>query len=188
MNLNYLTPFLLSVLLIFITCGKPERKNTTTIPKSSSKDVIEKKYLPIDIDTTEKVIRLSMYNEPYSLKIKRYCLNDSSVINEAGIKGALNISHNYAFRIILVKANKVVLSKQVNKETFKDSLNAQLYTAELLRNVQYDFVRTNRLYFKAMITNPQTNQNDEIQFAVFYKTNRIGELNFWRGMIDNASH
>jgi hypothetical protein len=179
---------LISALLNFCKCGQPEHKDEDRIQNNSSKDVPEKKYSPIDMDTIETEIKLSMYNELYNLKIKKYCLNDSAIANKLSTpidraertKKVLNISHNYSVQIILMKDNKVVISKQVDKEIFKDSLNSKFYSAGVLKTVQYDFVRTNRLYFKATITIPQTDQNDELQFAIFYQTNKIGQLDFWR--------
>ena len=190
------TLFLISVLLNFYACRQPERNDETTTENSQSKDITEKIYLTNDLDTNETVSKLSMYNEKYSLRIKRYCLNDSAVINEVvmlndsilGRKRVLNISHNYATQIILTKDNKLVIAKEINKEIFKDSLNSQFYIAGILSNVQYDFVRTNRLYFSATISIPQTDQNEDLQFAVFYQTDKIGQLDFWRGKRFAGNH
>jgi hypothetical protein len=174
--------------VIFFACGNEHTNNTgNTKAQAIETDPIKKNYWPVDKDTTITDTTLSMYNETYQLKIKTYCLNDSAVVNKVGVQdenGAgmhdeLDISHNYSVIITLTKDSKEILSKQLTKEIFKDSLDAEFYKTAILNDIEYKFVRTNRLYFTATLLIPDTDIIYETDFAIFYRTDKIGQLDFW---------
>ena len=109
-------------------------------------------------DTT--VQALSMYNEPYTLRITKS--------RNAG---------NLAARIILEKNHKIVFTKDVDISSFPDTANVTSYSATVLDDIRYDAVRTNRLYFTAILksTGVETTKG----FAIFYKTKKLCQMDHW---------
>ena len=49
----------------------------------------------------------------------------------------------------------------------------------MLRTVEYKSIRSNRLYFKANIEFPDTDWLIGTDFAIFYKTEKKGQIDFW---------
>lgn len=185
-SLNNISIFICLSFIVFGCVNKQtEKKNGKNNINNDTR--VEKKYQPVDNDSSFKEKELSIYNQPYKLKIVKYCLNDSNSSNEImiinpngiGTRKMSNISHNYFVNIILTKDNNEVFKKQITKETFMDSLDAKFYKKAVLREIEYNFVRTNRLYFKAILAIPETDLTSEMTFAIFYQTKKIGQLDFW---------
>jgi len=175
--------FLLSV----YSCEPSQHKDNSNSQNTITTDTIEKKYSPIDQDTAVFVKELLLYNQNYKLTIKKYCLNDSAIIKEIigqddksnGTNKILNFSHNYAVDILLTQGNKEIISRQVSKDTFVDSLITEFYKTATLLDIQFEAVRTNRLYFNAKLKAVEPGNNKEIKFAIFYQTEKKGQLDFW---------
>jgi len=180
-------------LFIFCSCGQGNKNDKEKSKNNFTEESIQTEYQPIDIDTIVTEKALSMYNELYNLKMIQYCLNDSAIINEIQMenenahltKKTISVSHNYSAKIILIKNNKEVFTKQITKDIFKDSLQTEFLKTLTLREIQYDFVRTNRLYFKANLIALNTGLVEEFRFAIYYQTEKIGQLDFWR---ENFNH
>jgi len=176
---------ILSILLLF-SCGQSKRNPTEAIPEQTVKDTIGRYYRAIDKDSLVKDLKLSMYNEPYDLRIVMYCLNDSAVVNKVIIPSdnsshnALDYSHNYSASITLSKNNEIVLEKEITKELFKDSLDSRFYNECSLFAVDFDLVRTNRLYFNVKLGVPATEWMEVYNVAIFYQTEKKGQIDFLR--------
>lgn len=169
------------------SCEPSQHKENVNSKDTATTNTIEKNYSPIDNDTIVNVKELLLYNQPYKLTIKKYCLNDSAIIKEIidlddknNLKHKIsNFSHNYAVDIVLTQGTKEIISRQVSKETFKDSLTIEFFKSAILHEIQYEAVRTNRLYFTANFLTPEHGYTKEIMFAIFYQTERKGQLDFW---------
>lgn len=151
------------------------------VPPQSVQQKVTTEFFPLDKDTVNQNHDLEMYNKPYQLEITRYCLNDSLV--ERKLEGnepkILSIAHNYVSKIKLNQGTVSVLYMEINKETFKDSLDTDFYKIAVLHHVAYDGVRSNRLFFKASVTVPDTDWMCEFRFGIFYQTEKKGQLDYW---------
>ncbi len=186
-NRNLLRISYLIFLFNLYSCESTQHKGNANSQNTITADTIETKYIQIDQDTVVFVKELLLYNLPYKLTIKKYCLNDSAIIKEIirkdvksnGPNKILEFSHNYAVYILLTQGTKEIISRQVSKETFTDSLAIEFYRTAMLHDVKYEAVRTNRLYFTANLLGQLPGYSKEINFAIFYQTEKKGQLDFW---------
>ncbi|UKN03466.1 DUF4738 domain-containing protein [Paracrocinitomix mangrovi] len=166
--------------MVFASCSNQE-------PESYIQQVDNKQnviYSEPNFDTTIQNMTLSMYNEDYQLEIKMYSLNDSLVknpiyINSEEYDTITKVTHNNVASIILNKGSQEIFQKTVYKETFEDSLDPEMMDNIHLYSVNYEAVRTNRLYFEANLGVPETEVTFEAQLAIFYQTDKLGRLDYW---------
>lgn len=187
---------LLSLILIFsflYSCDnkKPEKTQSEFKPKTEPKTELKvepKKldttviYWRTDFDTIRKNQEMKIGNENHQLELKTYSLNDSSIVRINDLNKPIiykEIYHDNVTEIILRKRNEIVLKSLVKKSTFKDSLDGDFLKHSVLRAVEYDFIRSNRLYFKAHINVPDTDWSLGTDFAIFYQTDKKGKIDFW---------
>lgn len=177
---------------IFFSCGQTQQKETKKEQDTLSQGIVKtevtvkSKYQPLDMDTLVSEKEILIDNESFNLKIIKYCHNDSAVVNEVWLRDVsgvthkeFDISHNYSTQIILAKNNEITFDKQISKDILKDHLIDQGYfRKEMLYDIQYDFVKANRLYFKATLVAFNTNWIEEIEFALFYQTEKAGQIDF----------
>src|SRR6478609_964713 len=182
------------ILFLLFSCGQPQETTKAqdslsvdtmmTTEAIESQDTIKKRYRIINNDTLVSEKNISLNNESYSLKIIKYCSNDSAVINEVffnnkngnGTYKELAISHNYVEQIILSKGNEIIFDKLISKDSLKAVIDEGHYKRLSLYDIQYDFEKTNKMNFKATLVNNDTNWVEEIEFAIFYKTEKVGQL------------
>ncbi|GAB5398912.1 MAG: hypothetical protein Aureis2KO_04970 [Aureisphaera sp.] len=191
---------LLSLILIFsflYSCDQKKSEknqsefNTKAKPKTELKvqpKVEPKKldttivYWRTDFDTIRKNQEVKIGNQNHQLELKTYSLNDSSIVRINDLNKPIiykDIYHDNVTEIILRKGSEIVLKSQVKKSTFKDSLNGDFLKYSVLRDVEYDFIRSNRLYFKAHINVPDTDWSLGTDFAIFYQTEKKGKIDYW---------
>jgi hypothetical protein len=176
---------------IFFSCGQTQQKETPEKQDSLSQDVvkseatIKKKYWPLDTDTLLSEKEILIDNESFNLKISRYCHNDSAVVNEGWsqigneTQKELHISHNYSNQITLTKGNKIIFDNHVSKDALKERLVGGHYKRLMLYDIQYEFAKENKLYFKATLVPRDTSWIEEINFTLFYQTEKAGQIDFW---------
>lgn len=98
----------------------------------------------VSTDTVKVEKDISVYNKKYHLNIH---------------------SFQDKWNIQLSKDKKEVFNRTVDKTTFK---------IDSLQNIEYDGVRSNKLYFSAVLPKP----NSPLNFSIFYQTNKIGQIDF----------
>lgn len=178
---------------ILSSCDQEKSENTQSEFKLKTELKVKPKPEPIKIDTTVvywqtdfDTIRnkqeVKIGNEIHQLELKTYALNDSSIVRINDLNKPIiykDIYHDYVTEIILKKENDIILKSKVNKSTFKDSLDGDFLKYSVLRSVEYDFIRSNRLYFKSHINVPDTDWSIKADFAIFFKTDKKGQIDFW---------
>lgn len=136
----------------------------------------------LDFDTTKATITVPIDNDSYLLKIATYSLNDSSIIWINSLnKGKIykEVYHNYESLIRLIHHDEAVLDITLDKQTFKDSLSHEFYDRSVIWNIEYNSVRSNRLYFTVDLLVPDTDWMAKGEMAVFYRTSKKGQIDFW---------
>jgi len=165
-----------------------DRKESVTTKVETNSVVVANKtdttvvYWQTNSDTLRQHHEINIENDAYELELKTYSLNDSSIvkINNGGESEIhKDIYHDNVTDIILKKGNTLILKSQIKKATFKDSLQGDFLKYSVLRNVKYKFIRSNSLYFKADIDVPDTDWSTELDFSIFYRTNKKGQINYW---------
>ena len=141
-------------------------------------------------DTTSQLIteELNIENDIFRLELKKYCLNDSAlrqdIIIDGELKGtvkpAIQVYHNYQIDINLFNdSDSLVLTKTISKEIFKDSLSDDFFKQSTMFNVYFNNVRSNRIYFDAVLSMPDSDWQKELMFAIFFGTSKKLELDYW---------
>ena len=156
-----------------------KRKIRNLISKSSD-TVITYWKKNLDTLTERKTIRIG--NDKYDLILKSYSLNDSSITRINTLNKPIiykDIYHDYQSEVILMYKDQLVVSKPINKGTFKDSLSDEFLEQSILKEISFTNVRSNRLYFNAILYIPDTDWMVSIDFAIFYQTNKKGKVDFW---------
>lgn len=92
-----------------------------------------------------------MYNETYLLKISKFNTKEPT------------------WEIKLTKNNRTVFTKKLDREIFK---------LDNLQEIEYEFVRSNSLYFNAKSINPDS----VLKFSIFYKTPKLGQIQYAKKM------
>lgn len=173
--------------LLLLNCKQKESEQTKTEVETSSITVNNKidtivVYWETNFDTSRQHHEINIENDVYELELKTYSLNDSSIVKmNIGGKSEIHkdIYHDHLTDLILKKENNVILKSQINKTTFKDSLSGDFLKYSVLTNVKYESIRSNRLYFKADLDVPDTDWSTELDFAIFYRTNKKGQIEYW---------
>lgn len=170
---------LIIILLATLTlsCNKSKQaKEVVPIYNVKSQDTIVT-YWQTDFDTIVKNKDVQIGNLVHQLQIKTFSLNDSSIVKING--NSKEIYHNSLTEIILKYDEQIILKSQLNKQTFKDSLSGDFLKHAVLYNVDYDFIRSNRLYFKAEVVVPDSDWAKQTDLGIFYRTHKKGKIDFW---------
>ncbi len=133
---------------------------------------LEPRYEPVSNDTTTVTTELRVGNGKYPLSISRILLNDSAVSNitpfsavdeEAGRK---RVFHNRACRIRF-EYDGYRLDTIITKELFTGVLADTTLEKSVLLNCEDCLVRSNTLYFQALVGNPLMNDAQFVRFNIF---------------------
>lgn len=172
-------------LLILQSCNQTENdrlnsnKDMINSTDLTSKNDTVITYWQLEFDTITKKQKIRIENDFYELSIKSYCLIDNSISKTSNYDKSKTIYHNYETEILLTLKNDTILISKITKETFSDSLSGDFYKYTVLKDVEYNNVRSNRLYFKAFLNVPDSNCAAEAEFAIFFKTNKKGQIDYW---------
>ncbi|AUP79218.1 DUF4738 domain-containing protein [Flavivirga eckloniae] len=151
--------------------SKPESKTDIKTPDTT---VV---YWQTDFDTIRNNQEVRIGNDLHQLELKTYSLNDSSIVAVNGnYKG---IYHDYVSQIILTKQKDTILNRKLTKKAFKDSLNTEFYKLCVLTEIEYDGIRSNRLFFKGSLNVPDTDWVIGNDFGVFYQTKKKNQIDSW---------
>ncbi len=167
---------------ILSSCNQKKSENTQSELKVETERKLKKidttvVYWQTDFDTISSSQKILIGDYEHQLEIKSYSLNDSSIVNINGSNK--EIYHNYNFEIILKKQKDTILKSEFHKENFKDSLNNEFYKRCILLRVEYNGIRSNRLYFKGGFFVPDTDWGFGNEFAIFYQTDKKNQLDSW---------
>ena len=97
-------------------------------------------------------------------------LTDSDFLVSLGEIQDFSIS-KHLNKEILIDSNKTVL--------LKDSIKADYLNGAIIKEVEFEFVRSNTLYFKAVLENPIDHKEIKGRFNLFYRTKKKGLVYGW---------
>jgi hypothetical protein len=92
------------------------------------------------------------------------------------------------FVISLVDITNLSLSKRIDKSILidqnkiiilKDTINSDYLDSAIIKNIEFDFVRANTLYFNAILENPIEGKEIIGRFNLFYRTKKKGTVYGW---------
>lgn len=173
-----------------------EKKNIENQEDQTASDV-PTFYADLDTTRQQEIQLITIENDPYRFAIEKYCLNDSLIrhdifidgAKEGQLKPAVQVFHNYEVRLHLEKLNSdpfTLIEKIINKDVFKDSLSIEFHQQATILNVQYKSVRSNRIYFDVVLSAPDTDWQEEFNCALFFRTKKAGQLDYWQQVAINT--
>lgn len=130
-------------------------------------------------------ILVDTLNSSYPVQIG----NDKGIIKVVGIRTyedqklmisdfviSLNGIPNFSIskridKSVLIDSNETVL--------LKDTVNSDYLNSAIIKNVEFDFVRANTLYFNAILENPIDRKEIIGRFNLFYRTKKKGIVYGW---------
>ncbi|NVK73278.1 MAG: DUF4738 domain-containing protein [Oceanospirillaceae bacterium] len=139
-------------------------------------------YWQIDLDTLNSDSSIQIGNEYYELEIATYSLNDSSIswVNDLSKDVIyLDIYHNRETNISLIRQGDTILESIITKSEFEHLFDEEFYSRCQIRNIEFDFVRSNRVYFNVTLSVPDTDWYEEAAMAIFYRTTKKGQVDYW---------
>ena len=142
----------------------------------------------INIESTKK-------EETTPLRISKDSINTSFPIQIENEKGFIKIFGQRQFKnnqlissnftISIADIPKYLLVQNIEKESFKisdtdlkktDTINMNNF---VIKNIKFEFVRANTLYFNAVLQNPLNKREIVGRFNLIYQTNKKGRVYGW---------
>lgn len=179
----------------FYSCNQEKSKKKTSlsngkvdsssrVKESLAKETLDTVviYWQTEYDTVAKNKKINIGNDIYELDLKSFSLNDSSRVRWNDLNRPTiykDVYHEYVTDLVLKKDDSVLLTKRINKESFKDSLYGDFYKHSVLRVIEYESIRSNRIYFRAILDVPDTDWMLENDFSIFFRTNKKGQVDYW---------
>ena len=137
-----------------------------------------------EIDNPNKIINDSV-NSSFPVQIG----NDKGSVTIVGYrKYEDNKLTTSSFIISLVDIAHISLSKKIVKSVLidqnktimlKDTLNYDYLNSAIIKTIEFDFVRSNTLYFKAILENPIEGKEIIGRFNLFYRAKKKGKIYGW---------
>ena len=139
-------------------------------------------YWKTDFDTIIETQSFNLDNTKLAVEVKTFCLNDSSIIRTNQVNDSTvykDVYHDYVSDLTFKKGEKTLIHRTINKRSFRDSLAPEFFQYSVLRSVTNISIRSNRIYLTATLNVPDTAWLIETEFALFFRTNKKGQMDFW---------
>lgn len=155
---------------LLVGCGAPPAPaepelEITDASGSWPSPELEARIAELDADTTVTETTLSLYIVRHHLRI-------------TGVgSGASNFDR--AYRIQLSNADGIVVDTLLTKMSFADSLDADFLARAGLYALNFDFVRSQSLYFNAFVGVDETDYVQLFNFFLTYAGPKKGRLLYW---------
>ena len=114
----------------------------------------------------------------YTLELKTYSLNDSSIVRNLAQDGEqpyLDHSHKMVTDFKLL-TNSTIDKKQIDRTDFKKSLIPEFYVECNLLTTEIDSILGNNIYLNSSLGVPDTDNVWTVWYSIKIKNNRIGNL------------
>jgi len=107
--------------------------------------------------------------------------NDKSVVEVRRIRKGRTLD----WQIRLIRAKKEILRTPVTKTLvvdsnstvfYQDSLHQKYMVGAIIREISYDFIRANSLYFNVIFENTEADKEIQGRFNLYYGPKRKGEI------------
>jgi hypothetical protein len=149
----------------------------TTVKEDKSD--LQINYWNLSYDTAYFEQNIKVDNDEYILQIKSYSKNDSLLTSYDSTSNYKIVGHNSVVHLLLKKGDSLVLDKVLTRENFKDSMDTDFYNYSLLTGVNYESVRSNRIYCQAYLCMPDSDFCYQTDFAIFFQTEKKGQIDYW---------
>lgn len=170
-------PFLMLLVLLASCSQKPTeiQRKTSLKPSNTLHTDSLKKSFPVRIENSTGEIVISGFRT----------FKDKLLVDSYFTITLLNIDHYSIFKTI--KASNIFEPNELQKEM--DSVKGEFLDSAILKSLEFRSIRSNTLYFNAILENPKEGKEIKGRFNLFYRTKKKGILYGWqRDEINNTNH
>ncbi len=161
------------LLFVFVACADNPNKKATDIKSNLSEDIAPS---TTTIDTITSLFPIQIGNDQGEVKIVGMRTFENNKFTNSKFIIALNELQDFS---ISKEVNKTILIDSNKTVRLKDTIHSDYLNGAIIKTIEFDFVRSNTLYFKALLENPNAQKEILGRFNLFYRTNKKGKLYGW---------
>lgn len=161
------------VLAFLVSCSNKSENNRIDSEIKESKPIESDKILT---DTLDSSFPVQVGNDKGLVKVVGIRTYEGKKLTDSDFVISLNDITNYS---ISKKIDKSILIDSNTTVNYKDSVNSDYLNSAILKNVEFDFVRANTLYFNAILENAVDGKEIIGRFNLFYRTKKKGIVYGW---------
>jgi len=153
------------------------RKEVESIQSKKKKDTINN-YWVLSLDTISRSKEFKISDLKYTLDVKTYSLNDSSIIRNLSRNGEqayLDHSHKMVTDFELL-TDSIVDKKQIDRTDFEKSLFPEFYAECNLFSTEIDSIDGNSIYLTSDLAVPDSDNQWRVWYSIKIINNRLGKL------------
>lgn len=167
---------LFSKILIFVFLVSCSSKSENRLIDSENKEPKQVESNGIIVDTLKSSFPVQIGNDNGTVKVFGIRTYEDQKLTNSDFVISLNDVPNFSItrridKTVLIDSNETVL--------LKDTVNSDYLTSAIIKNVEFDFVRANTLYFNAILKNPIDGKEIIGRFNLFYRTKKKGIVYGW---------
>lgn len=180
---------ILVVIFSFVNCDRKkthktqsefEQKNQleTIIRSKNKKDTINN-YWALIYDTISSIKEFKISESKYTLELKTYSLNDSSIVRNLALdeeQPYLDHSHKVVTDFKLFTDSHIDI-KQIDRRHFEKFLIPEFYMECNLHTTKIDSVKGNTIYLNSSLDVPDTDNVWTVWYSMNINNNRLSDLN-----------
>ncbi|WP_271394105.1 hypothetical protein [Aequorivita sinensis] len=157
---------------------KSEPKKELEVDQSKKKKDTINNYWALILDTISSKKEFKISDLKYTLELKTYSLNDSSIVRnlaQIGEQTYLDHSHKMVTDFKLL-TDSTVDKKQIDRTDFKKSLIPEFYTECNLLTTEIDSIYGNTVYLNSSLGVPDSDNVWAVWYSIKIKNNILGDL------------
>ncbi len=155
-----------------------EQKTELETVKSKMENDTINNYWALILDTISSKKEFKISDLKYTLELKTYSLNDSSIVRNLAQDGEqpyLDHSHKMVTDFKLL-TNSTVDKKQIDRTVFEKALIPEFYAKCNLFSTEIDSIVGNNIYLTSDLAVPDTDNQWRVWYSIKIKNNRFGKL------------
>jgi hypothetical protein len=161
------------ILIFLVSCSNKTENKVDESDTEEIKPVVSNQILS---DSTRTSFPVQIGNDKGSVKIVGVRAFKDEELSSSDFIISLNDIANFSItkridKSVLIDSNETVL--------LKDSLKGDFLKSAIIKTIEFDFVRSNTLYFNAILENPLEGKEIIGRFNLFYRTKKKGVIYGW---------
>lgn len=171
MRLNLI--ILILALASFISCADHGKSKSTESEMNKSKTAEVNK---VTSDTVTSSFPVQIGNDKGSVNVQGIRTFKGGKLTRSDFVISLADISNYS---LVRDINKSDLIDSNGSVLLKDTIHSDYLNSAIIKEIEFDFVRANTLYFKAVLENSEKKKEIIGRFNLFYRTKKKGIIYGW---------
>lgn len=167
-----LTLIILTLASLF-SCSENGKNKSSVLELKESKVNESNK---VTTDTMNSIFPVQIGNDKGSVNITGIRTFESGKLAKSGFVISLDEISDFS---LVREIDKSVLIDSNGSVLLKDTINSDYLNSAVIKEIEFDFVRANTLYFKTVLENPAESKEITGRFNLFYRTKKKGIIYGW---------